>query len=709
MSKAMKWGWGVLAAAALGAGCAGNGIPDQPGVKKRASLEAFSGPQACEQLEKHIEDSAVLDMRTQLTAQRDGNGGGGWGIPIFERGGEATPTNAADSAAGASEKSSPSSYTTTNTQVAGVDEADFVKNDGNRILVLSGGTLYLSRSWPASELALQGKLAIEGWPSEMFLDEQKRVVVFSSVYNAYGPVMPVGSGGVSGDTRSGADIACAGMTCGYSMGNTVKMTVIDANDVANPKVVQEYYLPGRYANARRIGSSVRLVLSDDLRYPAKVKWYPDYEQGLYEDKSRLAKAYDQLIADNEVAIRAQTLSDWLPASRVVVGGASKPLLFDCTQFHKNSGDVRMGLVTIATLNLAQPESVARTTIVGQAGEIYASPTSLYVANQHWWWWPRPGQVDATYLHKFDITQPNEAVYVASGVVDGHIVNQFSMDEDKGFFRIATTISSRVAEAGNQWGRVETTNRLFVMAENNGVLEVVGKSEELAKGERIFSARFIKDRGFVVTFRQIDPLFTFDLSNPAEPRKVGELKVPGFSTYLHPVDDNHLLAIGTYVPEDQTDWRSRALQLSMFDVSDLANPKQTFVQKVGTSYSFSEAQYDHRAFNYFAEKKLLAIPFYDWSYVYTSGDAYWSSFVSDLRVYSVDAVTGFASKGAVSLKDVYQVSGRNQWMYYWTPMVRRSVMADDFVYAISDAGIRVANLSNLAAPVATVRFPPADVK
>jgi hypothetical protein len=150
------------------------------------------------------------------------------------------------------------------------------------------------------------------------------------------------------------------------------------------------------------------------------------------------------------------------------------------------------------------------------------------------------------------------------------------------------------------------------------------------------------------------------------------------------------------------WQARALQLAIFDVSDMANPRQTFTQLVGTAYSWSEALYEHKAFNYFPAKKLLAIPFSDWSYG-SNGGFYWNSFVSDLRVYSVDPLTGFVPKGAVSMSDMYQVEQYYNWIYYWTPSVRRSVMADDFVYSISDAGLRVANISNLSVPLATARF------
>jgi uncharacterized secreted protein with C-terminal beta-propeller domain len=201
---------------------------------------------------------------------------------------------------------------------------------------------------------------------------------------------------------------------------------------------------------------------------------------------------------------------------------------------------------------------------------------------------------------------------------------------------------------------------------------------------------------------VDPLFTFDLSDPARPRKVGELKVPGFSTYIHPLGDGHLLTIGVHMAENG-DWRSRSLKLSLFDVTDLANPREAFTQQVGSLHGWSEALHEHKAFNYFPAKGLLAIPFTDWSSS-PSGD-YWSNFVSELRVFRVDPATGFTPVGAVSMTDVYQTVNYMQWSWSYSPSVRRSVMADDYVYAISDAGVRVSHVSHLAQPLATTRFAP----
>jgi hypothetical protein len=702
IKKSWMTRWRALAAAAglAGAltGCEKEStIPPPPAVVNRVSLQAFTGGSACQDLEQYLEDTAVMQMRTQLEAQRDGIPGwgwwGGWG---FGRGLEADATLAGANAPPSAQSAGPTNVTTTNNQVAGVDEADFVKNDGTRIFALSGNTLHAVRSWPADQTAVQGTLKIEGYPREMFLDGTDKAVVFSSIYNWY----PLSSAG---------GVTCLGLNCGYYYANTVKVTEVDVSDLTNLRVTRESFLPGHYNSARKVGASVRLVLSDDFNFPPGFKWSPDWEENLWNDKTRLRAAYNRIIAQNETLIRSQTLAEWVPAAKIKTGAGTTIVPHACDAFSRVNAPTRLGQVSVVTLDL-DADTLHRTSILAEPGEIYASQNNLYVATRHWWWWPQPGQRDTTYLHKFDITQPGNAVYVASGTVDGHIVDQFSMDEAaSGHFRIVTTIQTRVPDTTNPdnwWGTMQTTNRLSVLGENAGYLDVVGQSPDLAEGERVMSSRMIGDKGFVVTFRQVDPLFTFDLTDPTNPRKIGELKIPGFSTYIHPLDANHLLTIGTYVPEpvngQPQNWQERALQLAIFDVSNLANPVQTHTQLVGTAYGWSEAAHEHKAFNYFAAKKLLAIPFADWSNSVNGGD-YWSSFTSDLRVYSVDPVLGFTTKGAISMRDLYQVYSYSGWYYYYQPYVRRSVMADDFVYSISDSGIRVANIANLSAPIATTRF------
>jgi hypothetical protein len=245
----------------------------------------------------------------------------------------------------------------------------------------------------------------------------------------------------------------------------------------------------------------------------------------------------------------------------------------------------------------------------------------------------------------------------------------------------------------------------VLGERFGELTVVGRTPDVATGERVQSARFMGEKGVMVTFRQVDPFFTIDLRDPTAPRFVGELKVPGFSSYIHPLDANHMLTIGVYLPEPDAngnvDWTQRRMKLSIFDVSDFANPRETATALVGTAYGWSQAGWDHKAFNYFPERGLLAIPFSD--FVPSSNpEEYWGSFISELRVFSISP-TQIRSLGALSMSDVYRTYRYDDWSWTWSPWISRSVMADDFVYAISDGGIRAAHVDGLSTPLATMLF------
>jgi hypothetical protein len=693
--------WVVVAV--LLAACSGG--PEQPPViQHRVIVQPFA---SCSELEQYIEDTAVEQMRRQLDQLLEERYWG-WGLADAQFGAPAAK----------SAEAGPASYTTTNVQVKGVDEADFVKNDGTRIFVLAGGKLYAVKSWPPEQLELRQALAIEGYPREMFLDEKNRVVVLSDVYAEWW----------ADPERGGAPCGGSFWRC-HGWANTTKVTVIDASDIGSLKVVAEHWLPGHYDRSRRVGSSVRVVLTNSFSWPSGVELYPPYE--LFPSGPDTAEERKKIVAGwipgakqrNESLIRGRSLAEWLPSSkRRLASGQLVDVGYSCTDFARANAPVRLGLVTVATLNLDhQEQPPQQTSIVGEAGEIYASQESLYIATPHWWWWDAIGQDSHTYIHKFDITSPDKAIWVASGGVAGTIVDQFSLDEHQNALRVATTISRRVPDPEHPswwWGRVETRNRVSVLRENAGALEVIGETPDLAAGEQIYSSRFLGKRGFMVTFRRTDPLYTLDLSNPYQPRVAGELKVPGFSTYLHPLDENHLLAMGTYLPDPgetgEVSWSERRMKLTLFDVSDFENPKEKFSHLIGTANGWSEAAYEHKAFNWFPERKLLAIPFSDYRNDLSLTGGYWDYFISEVRVFSVDVKSGIAARGALSLADVFITQKYNNWSWYYTPWIRRSVMAsdqagNDFVYAVSDAGIRVANLAAPSTALGTVLFdlPPTE--
>jgi hypothetical protein len=328
---------------------------------------ALTKAASCDDLAQNVHDTAVRQMRMQLEEEK---AGGWWGVGIAV-GGAATP--AASSA--------PASYTTTNTQVAGVDEADFVKNDGTRIFVLSGRRLFTATSWPPQSLALAGQLEIEGWPSEMFL-EGNQVAVFSSIW-----AQPVAGG-------SGVSMCPLGAPCPGNFGwTTTKITVVDVSVLSTPTVTSEVYLPGYAQGARLVGSSVRLVLSDNVRWPDKLKWWPDYDPAIYQSKDMFARAIAALEDANEAIIRAAPLAQWFPSGqRKLPDGSLIEVGYRCGDFYIANSPERLGLVTIATLDLAHLDAgVSRASIVGETGVLYATQSHLYLASRHRWGWPWPGE------------------------------------------------------------------------------------------------------------------------------------------------------------------------------------------------------------------------------------------------------------------------------------------------------------------------------
>lgn len=663
-----------LAVVALVAGLAcsdraspGSTLPETVGIDRNPVLAPFT---SCEELERTIEDGLVLRMKSLLEQSRVGLYGYGGA-----EGGDAAPVPAA--AAG------PSAYTTTNAQVEGVGEADFVQNDGTRIAVLAGGSLHLARSWPPEALARTASIAIEGWPHDLFLAGDT-VVVFSGVY------VP--------RTLEGDALACPAIgapggafTCGYWAHDVVKITTLDVSDLAAPKVTSEVYLPGSYVSARRIADRVRLVTSDTLPFPDEVVLWASVPPGASEEER--TAAFAALAARNEGLIRARSLDDWLRRATLKrAGAADVDVGHACTDFSRGSGPVRPGILTVSTFDVAAASLVSRTSVFAEPGVVYASAETLYVASQHWWWWPEPGQRDATYLHAFDLADPDRAGYLGSGVVDGIPRDQYAFDEHEGALRVVTTISERV-EDGTPWGRVDTAARLSVLAQREGALRLVGETPAFGRDERVFGTRFVGPRGFAITARLVDPLFTFDLSDPADPRIMGELEMPGFISYLHPIDDTHLLGVGM---EPGAGGPNR-VKVALLDVADLAHPVDVSTVLVGEGWSTSDALWDAKAFTWLGAQKLLAIPFAEWSAT--------SSFTSDLRLFHVDAATGIAPAGVLSMADVYLQASGPDWSWSWSPYVRRSILADAYVYAVSDAGIRSAKVAELPAWLATIEFPP----
>jgi uncharacterized secreted protein with C-terminal beta-propeller domain len=461
-----------------------------------------------------------------------------------------------------------------------------------------------------------------------------------------------------------------------------------------------------------VGGAVRLIVQANTRYPDGVYTYLTYEQSNGRSKKDQIDMLRAMLAAGREKIMAQDLNFFLNLdgfTKEKAGVSSSALNLDtCQNIHAPTVASPSGFTHVLTLNL-DSEEVTSTSIMTYASTIYASETSLYLAAQYYWHLPMFTDGDYSFIHKLDISKPDTATYLGSGQIEGYLLNQFSMDEHENNLRVAVTVpvTERTSESNDPVANENettdsfvlnsTANRVSVMSLDGDVLKVVGTTPDLAKGERIYSVRFNGKRGFVVTFRQIDPLYTLDLSNPAEPKVVGELKIPGYSSYLHMLDENYLLAVGRAGTDEG---QIQGLKLSIFDVTDMANPKEShsFVMDEST---WSEAEWDHKAFTYFASKKLLGIPVTGFSQ--NDSEDYQSGFYSKIAIFGIDPATGITSTGSLAMDNIYDgVNGSDSW-WYGGAHVRRSIFADDFVYAVSDLGIRAASINDLTNPVGTVRY------
>jgi hypothetical protein len=234
--------------------------------------------------------------------------------------------------------------------------------------------------------------------------------------------------------------------------------------------------------------------------------------------------------------------------------------------------------------------------------------------------------------------------------------------------------------------------LYVLKSEQGALKIVGEVNGIAKGERIFSARFDGEKGYLVTFRQVDPLFTLDLQDPYQPAIVGELKIDGVSNYIHLLDQNHLLTVGQGTGR-------RNSRITIFDVTDMRNPQQKHVFEIPNTYT--NANWDHKAFTFLRSKGLLTIPVTGWRN--TSG-SWWDNWYSAVMAFKIDAQTGIEHVGELGMADIFQSNIQPSWGWWLRRAnVYRSFIADDFVYAVSNFGMRTANVADLSTPVATSLF------
>ncbi|MFA6305160.1 MAG: beta-propeller domain-containing protein [Candidatus Gracilibacteria bacterium] len=458
-------------------------------------------------------------------------------------------------------------HSETNVQVEGVDEADIVKNDGRYVYTLKGNTVRIVDAYPPAGLKELAKVSVADesfYPSEMYVDDTRLVVVGNS-YN----------GNVFLEGKSGGTFMSDTITLS---GNLTKIYVFDISDKTKVKQLRELAFEGNYNSSRKIGNNVYLVSNQYMYY---LPW-----------------GYDENEKNNGVV---PYYADSKDGKIKAVAG--------CGDVYFVPGRTSMNYAIVAGIPVDDAtKSISKQVIMGSSSNIYASTENLYLAEprySNYGWWLDSVSDEQTYIYKFSL---NGAVvkYQGSGAVPGTILNQFSMDENGDYFRIATT-------KGDMWSENnKSQNNVYVL---DSAMNVVGALTGLAKGERIYSTRFVGNRLYMVTFKNTDPLYVIGLEDPKSPKILGKLEIPGYSDYLHPYDENHLIGFGKEAVDaesgegwggDNFAWY-QGMKVAMFDVSDVENPKELFKTTIGDRGTSSPLLYDHKALLFDKDKGILAFP------------------------------------------------------------------------------------------------------
>ncbi len=672
----------------------------------------------CEELEDQLKSSISEEYRIQLLqAVEQQYFYGGWFEDDMMMDGVVAESSS-DSASGGSNSIQPrreqgTDFSGTNNQEQGVDEADFVKTDGYYIYFLNGNTLVILGVPEFGELEPLSNTSVEGTPQAMMLDGDRLVVISTVSSWNIPPTNPLYEA-MDWDEEYSS----------WRTSSLTKFSVFDISDRSNPDLERELFLEGSYITAREVNGTIRTVSHAWLNLPQMKSWL-DLPEGYwdldYEDPLRLEireKVAYQTMLENQQSLDKISIGDIIPRvyerinGAVIIHGLSDS---DCNDFVAPEDGLNRGFNSIFTFDLgADRFDFDADHIVGNYPMVYASQDQLILSENAWDWWWFWGDDDSresTNLHTFDISNPTETIYTGSGRVDGTILNQFSLSEYQGIIRVATT--------EGQWARwwmedpepmsssVVTLTHQVNTTTGELSLEEIGKVDGIAPEERIWSARFDGDRAYLVTFRQIDPLWVIDLSNPAQPIILGELEIPGVSTYIHPLSKDALLTIGMGPAGEDgfgLDWSST--RLSIFDISDPTAPNVSSILSVSPvsngddnswTWSYSEASYEHKAFQYWAPKDMLAIPLSTYRYntwYDSAGNYHWNyDYVSKLMLVNIPLDgTNMTVHGEVNHSNFFNDDDNNYWWNDYN--IRRSIFMGDYVYAISSGGVTATNLTSM---------------
>lgn len=525
-------------------------------------------------------------------------------------------------------------YSTTNIQVSGVDEADIIKTDGRYIYKVSENTVTIVEAYPPGNMRRVSKIEVSGYPIGLFVNTNRLIII----KHEEPPFKE--------DDSS------------YYWPWGTMLEVYDVSNISNPKLIRRIFIEGNYVSSRMIGSYVYIVTTK----PFIMILEQDFEIPI-----------PKIVVDN--------VTSSIPPEKI---------------FYSNDVENPESYTIITAIDLyAEEEGLeCRAVLTGYSTNMYVSLNNIYVVMPKgiWIW----SSEESTEIHRIRINGL-QIEFEASGKVPGRVLNQFSMDEYEGYFRIATT-TGHVARFLSE---ASSANHVYVL--DSETLEILGRLEDLAPGEEIYSARFMGSRCYLVTFKKVDPLFTIDLSNPAEPKVLGKLKIPGYSDYLHPYDENHLIGIGKETVEaEEGDFAwYQGLKISLFDVSDVSSPREVGKIIIGDRGTDSPVLRDHHAFLFDRRRSLLVIPILEakiFREKYSGGippNTYGEYVFQGAYVFNISPEEGISLRGRITHLENSEDLEKSGYYFTSEYEVVRSLYIGDVLYTVSNGKIKANSITDLS--------------
>lgn len=666
--------------------------------------QAFGAPllqsyQSCDQLKNDLKETALRENATRMAylLEKIPSGDSSYPVPgVFAPGSSSDvamappPMAPVGAESGVIPPSAPREgidFSGTNNQEKGVDEADIIKIDGKFFYILKGNSLQIlaieenGALTPASTLSLP-------YNADALLLMGDKALVISELY--------------SWELQN---MRLKNLSRSYTY---TRIDLVDLSaDRKSPSIVQSNYFEGHYKGARTIGGSFYLATYNDLGieglrwnlYPSEDFWTVSVE----EQKQLWTAMVARLKASNDRIINNFDFLSLLPNEIKQDGEQMNrtPLSEgDCNQSYGATEGSATGFVNLVTINPeANGANVAMQWVKGNEPIVYASPDQFVLAaheHKDWWFYKNKDSKEQTSIHRFKLGTGSLPYYADSVRIDGKIHNSFSLSEYQGYLRIATTTSGErrffEPESNGTQPRPDE-NHLFILGEDSGKLDIISSIQGLAPGEKIWSARFSKDKGFIVTFKQVDPLFTLDLRDPKNPKVAGVLKVPGVSTYLQDIGNDQVLAVGYGGDDKGLDWKTT---VSLFDVSDFNNPQlaRSLSLSFGADWqqSESEANRNHLAITYWGPAQMTAIPLSAgrWNQASAFSNQNYEH-KTKLMLVSTAPEKALSIFGEIDHSKYYNNEG-----YFSQSNIRRSYFVGDFVYAFSANAITATKLSDMSA-------------